>query len=45
MKKLHLKVALTAGATIAMLMSGCSTKAGTGAAIGAGIAIASYYLS
>jgi hypothetical protein len=36
MKKLHLKAALIAGATIAMLMSGCSSKAGTGAAIGGG---------
>ena len=36
MKKLHLKAALIAGATMAMFMSGCSTKAGTGAAIGGG---------
>ena len=30
MKKLHLKAALVAGATVAMSMSGCSSKAGTG---------------
>ena len=36
MKKLHLRVTLIAGASIAMLMSGCATKTGTGAAIGAG---------
>ena len=36
MKKQHLKAALIASATIAMLMSGCSTKAGTGAAVGGG---------
>ena len=36
MKKLHLKAALIAGATMAMLMSGCASKAGTGAAIGGG---------
>jgi len=36
MKKLHLKVALIAGTTMVMLMSGCASKAGTGAAVGAG---------